>query len=73
MGMEIIYLTDKGMGLTNSVRQTNTPEWKVINHLGRMGGKETRDKVEQLVFNGNIGLASVTIRNLKYNGIIVGG
>ncbi len=72
MGIEIISLTSKGDALANSVRQGNSPEWSVVNYLRRMGGRATRDRLIQFIFNGNVGAANVAIRNLKYKGIISG-
>jgi hypothetical protein len=72
MGIEIISLTSKGDALASSVRRERSPEWSAISHLKRMGGRTTRDRLIEFVFNGNVGLANMTIRNLKYKGIITG-
>jgi hypothetical protein len=72
MSIEIISLTSKGDALANSVRQGHSPEWAVVNYLRRMGGRATRDRLIQFVFNNNVGVANAAIRNLKYKGIITG-
>lgn len=70
--IEIIELTNKGRNLARSVRSADTPEWRVIHFLDRIGGRSTKDKITQYVFNGNVMESSIALRKLKSLKIITG-
>jgi hypothetical protein len=72
MSIEIINLTQKGESLSHSVRQSNAPEWRVINYLHKMGGRSTRDKIQMYCCGNDFGVTSSVIRNLKTKGIVTG-
>lgn len=71
---EIISLTSpKGWLFAGQIHQSgNQTNWKIVNFLKRMGGKQSREKIIQFCFNGDVASANVAIRELKAGGIIRG-
>ena len=64
--MEVLQLTPKGIALSHSVNNPDTPGWRVIHYMAKHRYQATKDQILQYVPNADSG----TIALLKVKGIV---
>lgn len=68
MGIQIYTLTPIGMGLSHSIRNPITAEWKIIHHLSKVG-RATTDQITNYC-GLEQGEASRALIRLRHKGIV---
>jgi len=64
--MEVLQLTPKGIALSHSVNDPDTPGWRVIHYMAKHRYQATKDQIFQYVPDVDSG----TIASLKVKGIV---
>ena len=61
--MEIYGLTQRGVQMARSIKQSNTPEWKVINYLDKVP-RATKEQIQDYTSMSS-GQLATTLTRLK--------